>query len=47
MFFRSRRMEIPLCVRMAEAVGNHLKHGLDAGEICIAQMLEHGVKARA
>lgn len=34
-------------VRMAEAVGNHLKRGLDAGEIRIAQMLERGVKTRA
>jgi hypothetical protein len=34
-------------VRMAEAVGNHLKRGLDAVEIHFAQMLERGVKARA
>lgn len=34
-------------MRMAEAVGNRLKRGLDAGEIRIAQMLERGVKARA
>jgi hypothetical protein len=34
-------------VRMAEAVGNHLKHGLDAGEVRFVQMLERGVKARA
>lgn len=34
-------------VRMAEAAGNRLKRGLDAGEIRIAQMLERGVKARA
>jgi hypothetical protein len=34
-------------VRMAEAVGNRLQRGLDAGEIRIAQMLEHGEKARA
>ena len=34
-------------VRMAEAAGNRLKRGLDAGEIRIAQMLERRVKARA
>jgi hypothetical protein len=34
-------------VRMAEAVGNHLKRDFDASEIRIAQILERGVKARA
>lgn len=34
-------------VRMAEAVGNRLQRGLDAGEIRIAQMLERGLKTRA
>jgi hypothetical protein len=34
-------------MRMAEVVGNHLKRGLDAGEIRIAQILERGVKTRA
>ena len=34
-------------VRMAEAVGNYLKSGLDAGEIRFTHMLERGVKARA
>jgi hypothetical protein len=34
-------------MRMAEAVGDHLKSGLDTGEIRFAQMLERGVKARA
>jgi len=36
-----------MSMRMAEAVGNHLKRGLNAGEIRITQMLERGVKARA
>jgi len=34
-------------VRMAEAVGDHLKSCFNAGEILFAQMLERGVKARA